>query len=365
MYKALAMHVRAHVVRWRTVTVQAAAALFGLAMATVPVHAANDAGAPAPGTNVAGAVAETPFAFDRRARADGAVQASVEDEALARWNVGGSGDAACVSNRPGFHVAPRVMVDTDVRSGRLPASQREAHGRELSRSGVLAQTRNRGYWPFRLCFEAGLRRAPKLKGKTTVRIVIGRSGSVASGRLVSTELDDREVASCLVAKARSLRFSPPPARKAEVDVSVDLSPGDAPLPGTAAAAAPDGAPCNSTFDARETAVALGAAVIPATSCYAEGISRDPKLWGRLGLRLDVAADGTLQGVREDESHFPDPRVTACVVSALANVRLPPPHGGPIRLGWGLRFGSPPVPAPAAASARPGSVSPDAKSGADR
>src|SRR5215471_5361169 len=60
------------------------------------------------------------YAFGERPRADGPVQASVADEEIARWDVGGRGDPAHVSNRPGFHVAPRVVVDVTLRPGELP-----------------------------------------------------------------------------------------------------------------------------------------------------------------------------------------------------------------------------------------------------
>jgi hypothetical protein len=313
---------------------------------SLSAHAAPDAGAREPELAHGSVTAESP-AVDPRRRPEGAVQASLEDELRARWNVGGNSDPAFVSNRAGFHVAPRILVDTVVTSGRLPASSSSSNsGRRrktgLSQVGVLAQTRNRGYWPFRLCYEAGLRPAAKLKGKTHVRMVIGRNGKVTSSRLGSTELADRNVATCLVARTRTLRFSPAPERTAEVDVTVDLSPGDAPLPGSGIEREGiDEAP-SGTLDLKAMGPALAGALAPAASCYEEGLARDRALWGRLGIRVEVNAEGTIRSVHEEESRFPDSRVAACVLASVADLRVLAPVGGATHFVWGLRFGSVPI-----------------------
>src|SRR5262249_45722571 len=121
-----------------------------------------------------------------RARPDGAVQAAVADEDLARWNVGGTSDPRFVSNRPGFHAAPGVMVETTVRGGALPA---RSNGKGvLSELAVLAQTRNHGYWPFRLCYETGLRQNPKVRGKSSLHVTIDTRGHVSASRVANTEV---------------------------------------------------------------------------------------------------------------------------------------------------------------------------------
>ncbi|HEX3593893.1 MAG TPA: AgmX/PglI C-terminal domain-containing protein, partial [Polyangiaceae bacterium] len=161
--------------------------------------AASTRSAVAPGTVTAEAV----YPSGERPRADGPVQASVADEDLARWNVGGTSDGHFPSNRPGFHVAPRVKVDVSLRPGQLPfQSSRKG---VLSETAVLAQSRNHGYWPFRICFEAGLRKDPKLRGKSRLHAVIEPSGHVRAARVVASELDDHEVARCVVARAETLK----------------------------------------------------------------------------------------------------------------------------------------------------------------
>jgi hypothetical protein len=304
--------------------------------------------APSP-VDVTTVVAELPYKLGERRRADGAVVASVDDEIVARWNIGGSGSPACPSNRPGFHPAPRVKVDTTVPRGQLPA--RSSAKGVLSELGVLAQTRNRGYWPFRLCFEAGLRRNGALAGKSELRIVIGPNGRVARSRLESTDLHDQEVSSCLVAQARALKFAPSPRRRIEVGVTIDLNPGDAPLP--------DGAPGvlhGRTEPRTEPSVDAGPGKmnLPATmsrlealtpriaACYAAGRAHDPLLWGRVALRVDASETGKIDRVDEHDTRFPAPEVVRCIADHLMGTAVPPAEGGRVRFVWGLRLGAPPL-----------------------
>jgi hypothetical protein len=286
-----------------------------------------------------GVRAEAVRASGPRPRPDGAVQAAVEDEELARWNVGGTSDPRFVSNRPGFHVAPRVMVDTLVRGGQLPS--RSSRKGMLSELAVLAQARNHGYWPFRLCFEAGLRQNAKLRGKSVLHSTIDANGRVSASRLVTTELADREVATCLAERAKELRFSPPPPRRTGVDVSVELSPGDALLPELALLPATDAPEATiGRSDTRRLEEALARAVTGASSCFAAGRALDPRLWGRIGLRFDVDRHGNVT-VREYESRFPDQGVVRCTAAAVQALPLAGMLAGPTSFAWGLRLGSPP------------------------
>lgn len=285
-------------------------------------------------------VAEQPYKLGERPRAEGAVEASVADELVCRWNAGGSSNPACASNRLGYHPAPRVKVDTVVQRGRLPV--RSAKKGVLSELGILAQTRNRGYWPFRLCFEAGLRKNTTLAGKTRFRMAVAPDGHVSSSRRESTELRDEDVSACLVTHARSLRFAPAPGRRTEVDVTVDLTPGDAPFPdglGAHAGEAPDPGPGRLDIEAVTAALTP---TLPAISiCYAEGRALDPLLWGRVALRFDTNANGSVRNVTQHDTRFPAPSVVGCVLSAVRGIRLPKIDGGPVRFVWALRLGSPP------------------------
>ncbi len=333
-------------VRMRSAIVGGAAAFAasGTALADVDAGVTTRAGS---AHGAATVVAESAHAGGERKRDDGAVRASVADEDLARWNVGGNSNPAYPSNRPGFHVAPRVVVDVSLRPRQLPV--RSSKKGVLSETAVLAQARNHGYWPFRLCFEQGLRNAPKLRGKTEVHAVVDTAGRVRQGRVASTELEDREVARCLAAHAEQLHFSPPPPRRLGLELLVDLSPGDAPLPELRL---PDGDATPSAFDPRRVDELLASAVGPAGACYARARASDPALWGRIGFRVDVDRHGNVT-VREHESRFPDPEVVRCVKDAVAALPIASalPTQTPASFTWGLRLGSP----QASPGASPGNV----------
>jgi hypothetical protein len=237
------------------------------------------------------------------------------------------------------------MVDTFVRAGQLPP--RSSGKGVLSELAVLAQTRNRGYWPFRLCYEAGLRQNAKLRGKSLLHVIIDPKGRVNASRVVTTELADREVATCLAERAKELKFAPAPARRTGVDVGVELSPGDAPLPELTLAPASDAPEAAlARNDARRLEETLLTAVTGASSCFAAGRTLDPQLWGRIGLRFDVDRHGNVT-VREHESRFPDQGVVRCTAAAVQALPLGGMVAGPITFAWGLRLGSPPQPLPIA------------------
>jgi len=292
-------------------------------------------------------VAESAYATHAPPRAEGAVVASVADEEIALWNVGGTSRPDHVSNKRGFHVAPRVLVETRVLSGRLPDRSRKRGS--LSQVGILAQTRNHGYWPIRLCYEASLRGEPKLRGKATVRLSIARSGRVSASRVVASEPALRPVATCVAEKLRRLGYSPAPPRRADVDVSIELSPGDAPLPGAALGSSPPAPgplpiPVRPWLDAGPAVAALEPAAARTGQCYAQARAQDPGLWGRLALRLRLDEAGQVLEVGEHESRFPSSDVVACARAALQGLRLPRPLGGGADLVWALRLGEPPPPA---------------------
>lgn len=282
---------------------------------------------------------ERPFKLHQRPRPKGEVHAAGEDEELARWNVGGTGDPAFVSNRPGYHPAPRVRVDTRITRGRLP--KRSKKPRTLTEDRVLARARKYGYWPFRLCFEAGLRADQQLHGKTEIRFSIRGDGSVRRARLVSTKLDRREVAECLASKSERLTFLPPPRARIDVEMTVALWPGDAPVP--LAGPPSDPAPDNpGELDTDAVAAALEVRRSEIGDCYRRGLARDGALWGRIQVRVDLDARGELLGAREDESRFPDRAVARCVVHAVRAVPFPIPKGGALSLVVAARLGMPPA-----------------------
>ncbi len=257
----------------------------------------------------------------------GDVQASLWEEALARWNIGGKGDPDYPSSRPRFHPAARVVVDAKI----VGAWHRQGTP-EAVRRKVEARARTVGYWPFRVCYEAALRRDPEMTVDYRVRMTAAQTGRVSAVRGLES-LTDSELAACLQRAALTLGLGTLPARRIDADLRIRLWPGDAPLP--ARSEPPLAAPPPVPPSAEER---WSAARAELTRCAMEGLSRDGKLWGRLALLVEFGATGEVTQAKEYESRFPDPEVTACATRVVRGLHIP---GATEPLVFALRLGTPP------------------------
>lgn len=273
---------------------------------------------------------ESPYLPGGPARPSGVVAASAFDEELARWNVGGSSDPSHPSNRAKYHPAPRVVVSLGA-----TANPKRAEKAEALRLAWLLEARSNGYWPFRSCFEIGLRRRADLSGKVRLRLRVTTRGSVSQARLLSRELPDPDVDACLARVARNLTFKRTPRRALDLDLNVELWPGDAPLPSRVNAT---GAP----LDLAPLAKALSADASPLAACCANATRNDPKLWGRVALSIRTDSSGKVLSAREQESRFPDAGAVACMARALDGVQALPTHGKALEFVWAVRCGEPPT-----------------------
>lgn len=277
---------------------------------------------------------EPPYAPGRIARPSGALAASAFDEQLARWNLGGASDPTHPSNQPNYHPAARVLVELGPTSRRIP--QRSQHPKGFSAASLLAEARSNGYWPFRTCFEQGLRAKPTLSGQTRLRLSLAAGGRVLASRVLGTELSDRATAQCLAQAARGLAFRRAPARRLDVDLSVKLWPGDAPLPPRAperAGPALDTRTLQRVFE--DSAPAL-------SRCCESALRRDPRIWGRIALCVETNAEGVVTRARETESRFADAEASACMARELGALRLPT-GGQALQVMFAVRCGAPPQP----------------------
>lgn len=287
---------------------------------------------------------EKPYLTWARPRPKGAVAAGAHDELVGRWNVGGTSSPDFPSNRPGFHPGTRVRVDPRLLSGRLPKTaplDRRTGKRAvvLSETSLLARSRKHGYWPFRLCFERGVQQHGKLKGgETVLRFGVDRQGRIEQPRLVRTKLEVAEVADCLRERAREIELLPPP-RRIEVELSVQVWPGDVPLPSLDPV--PSDPALQLPLDADAIFAALEADRAGLVGCYAQGLARDPGLWGRLQAHVEADPLGRVRRVKEVESRFPDADVTACVLGRLKEMAFPKRDRRPSGFEIALRFGSEP------------------------
>jgi hypothetical protein len=283
---------------------------------------------------------ERPFVPWARGRPEGRVAGASYDQQLARWNVGGTGDPEFISSRPGFHPAPRVRVDIVVVAGALQKkarvdAQSKKPDRVLSQTSLLARARKYGYWPFRLCFEEGLRKKATLGGKTRIRFRVNRAGRILHKRLVHTKLDDREVAQCLVEAASGIDLLPA-LRSIDVEASIELWRGDAPLP--TLVEPPEKAP---TLDHEALVPVVEASRASFEACYRAALGRDAHLWGRVELAVQLDASGIVVSATERDSHFPDKEAVTCVIETARALEFPPKKSRPSFV-LGFRFGTAPV-----------------------
>jgi hypothetical protein len=286
---------------------------------------------------------ERPFVPWARGRPEGRVAGASHDQDLARWNVGGTSDPEFISSRPGFHPAPRVKVDVVVVAGALQKKARvdpesKKPDRFLSQASLLARSRKYGYWPFRLCFETGLRKKATLGGKTRIRFRVNRAGRILQKRLVHTKLEDREVAQCLVDAASDIELLPA-LRSIDVEASIELWRGDAPLP--TLVEPPEKAP---TLDHETIVPVVEASRTSFEACYRSALGRDPGLWGRVELAVQLDASGVVVSATERDSQFPDKEAVACVIETARALEFRPKKSRPSFV-LGFRFGSAPVAIP--------------------
>jgi hypothetical protein len=195
----------------------------------------------------------------------------------------------------------------------------DAHG-EADAASLQRTARNVGYWPFRHCYEEGLRRDQGLSGRVTLEMTVSASGTVEHTAIASTNVKDESVALCVARETEHLTLA---AAQGTARMEVILSTGDEPVPEPHAA-----------FHARELREGLRASWPAVEKCYASEIAKHPehdRAGGRLELRFRVKSDGhatQVVEVAEGESRFADIDVTRCVLGVYRTASLPAVHGGP-------------------------------------
>jgi hypothetical protein len=314
-----------------------AASLAEDAAAQTPPPAALPESTPAPPPVAPDAqvLIEPPYSALGHARLATEMATLERDDELFRWALGGSSDPTHPINRPGYHPATRVVVDVALLS-RAP----KGSTKRLERIA-----RSSGYWPLRACFENAQRLSTKTERSARVRLTLSASGKVLASRSLGPTTE-REYAQCVRERVRSLDFAPGFTRKLDVEISVKQWPGHAPVPPRA----PDDAP--KWKWPSESAAALEASSPALVACYAAGLARDPKLWGRLALRIELGAGGAVQQAVPVETHFPSDELVECARQALLGARLATPALSrftlAIRFGQGAAPPAPPAGAPASA-----------------
>jgi hypothetical protein len=204
------------------------------------------------------------------------------------------------SRRP-YHPAPGIVVDVVDAQGGLPAA-------DLQRTA-----RSNGYWPFRQCYEEGLRKDQRLAGKVSLELVVTPSGSVDRSTVTATTVHDDIVPACVAREARHLGLSAF-ATQTAAKIDVTLAVGDEPVP--MAKPLPSATPLRDALRGSWDAV---------RACYAGALESHPDAGGRLELTFRVKRDGEVVDVAEGDSRFGDVDVTRCVLGIYRTAKLPPLH----------------------------------------
>lgn len=90
----------------------------------------------------------------------------------------------------------KMRVGATTVSGRLPPE-------------VIQRIVRQNFGRFRLCYEAGLKKDPKLEGRVSVSFVIGRDGAVSSAKNAGSDMTDRDVVECVLRAFSGLSFPAP------------------------------------------------------------------------------------------------------------------------------------------------------------
>jgi hypothetical protein len=200
--------------------------------------------------------------------------------------------------RPGrpYHPDPRIVIDV--------LEARGAPQAELQRTA-----RDAGYWPFRRCYEDGLRRDQELSGKVSLTLSISASGRVEQSSVTGSTLHDKVVIACVAREALQLSFSAAESRTmARADVS--LATGDEPVAVSLPAAG-----------AEELRRSLQNAWPDVEQCYARGLVTDPQLGGRIELLFRVGIHSELAEVSAGSTRLADSDLGRCVLDVYRGARL--------------------------------------------
>jgi hypothetical protein len=186
----------------------------------------------------------------------------------------------------------------------VPGADRDGAPAELQRAA-----RNLGYWPFRTCFEEGLRRAPELGGTVTVRLRL-TPGGVDGADVAASTVRDPVVAACVAREAGHLRLAggdPPRTSALEVTLGAGDEPVFVPPP---------------VHNAQALRQALREPWSAVEQCFAGALTRAPDAGGRMELRFRVQPSGAIREVAEADTRFPDFDVTRCVLAVYRAAALP-------------------------------------------
>jgi hypothetical protein len=63
------------------------------------------------------------------------------------------------------------------------------------------------------------------------------------------------------------------------------------------------------------------------ACYRKGLASNPRLKGRVRVKIVIGSSGAVTSARDAGSSLPDRRVVGCIVGQMRRLRFPAPRGG--------------------------------------
>ena len=82
---------------------------------------------------------------------------------------------------------------------------------------------------------------------------------------------------------------------------------------------------------------IRAAYAPLRACYEEGRKSTENLGGKVTVRFDIEADGTVSRYQPICTSLPDPKVVSCIAQNFTKLQFPKPTGGIVRVVYPVTF----------------------------
>lgn len=238
------------------------------------------------------------------------------------WNRGDMGELSGEPLGVEGHPDPRVIVNIDKVQGAHDADALERVARKYHWINVVR------------CYRLGAYKDSELRGWTNAVMTVSTAGRVLRPRLSKTELEDQEVAKCVVDKLRTLKF-PRASKSTQAWIDIRVGPGDDPMP------PPDDliVPGEGQLPIEKMRAGVEPGLGAFEACYRAAFVYAPQLWGRVLMRFHLTEKGVLDEVFEAGSYFPDARVQQCILRAARKLKFARPKDGDIRFLVPLRLSS--------------------------
>jgi TonB family protein len=180
------------------------------------------------------------------------------------------------------------------------------------------------------CYQRELATFPTLAGKITIKFIISPNGSVRSARVGSTRGGNANLAECVAAEVRTWRFDVPngggivlvtypfifkPAARHETPKRESS---------TVAARAETERATAGVGDHEDPQDVIRKHMSELQTCYDRELASTLNLAGKMTLRWQVAASGTVSSVQVVQSSGPNIALEQCVGAAVGSWRFPMP-----------------------------------------